>query len=70
MKWNQAGKGNAHVSDGLEGFWTTTNLDALAVLDAFLSTADYDNAATSFTVTATILSGPHAGDCACRQVIP
>jgi hypothetical protein len=54
--WNQTQQGNAHVSDGAEGFWASfpRGTSAQSVLKAFLATADYSAATGTFTVTAEI----------------
>ena len=54
--WNQVQQGNAHVSDGQEGFWSEfpAGTSAQAVLDEYMSTADYTGATGTFTVTARI----------------
>ena len=56
IRWNQVQRGNAHVTDGAEGFWADfpPGTSAQAVLDAYLATADYSAATGSFTVTAEI----------------
>lgn len=55
-KWNQVQDGNAHVSDGAEGFWAEfpAGTTAQAVLDDYMSTADYSGATGTFRVTAEI----------------
>lgn len=54
--WNEIGEGNAHVGDGCVGSWATfpEGTTAQAVLDDYMSTADYDGATGEFTVTAEI----------------
>jgi hypothetical protein len=54
--WNQVQNGNAHVSDGVMGFWASflPGTTAQEVLDNYMSTADYSAATCDFTVTATI----------------
>jgi hypothetical protein len=54
--WNQTRHGNAHVSDGQEGFWASfpKGTSAQAVLDEYMSTADYTGATGTFTVEAEI----------------
>jgi len=56
VKWNQQQEGNAHVSDGQEGYWATfpRGTSAQRVLDTYMATADYSGATGTFTVTATI----------------
>jgi len=55
-RWNQVKDGNAHVSDGAEGFWATfpAGTSAQTVLDEYMSTADYSAATAKFSVTAEI----------------
>ena len=55
-KWNQTKDGNAHVTDGAEGYWATfpVGTSAKEVLDIFLDTADYTGATGKFTVEAEI----------------
>ncbi len=75
-KWNQEMQGNAHVSDGAEGYWAEfgappyeeglsdgaegywaefpEGTSAQAVLDDYMSTADYSGATKAFVVTAEI----------------
>lgn len=55
-KWNEAGRGNARVSDGCMGFWADfpVGTSARAVLYDYMSTADYSAAMVSFTVEAEI----------------
>jgi len=54
--WNQAMQGNAHVSDGAEGYWAEfpEGTSAQAVLDDYMSTADYSGATQAFDVVAEI----------------
>jgi hypothetical protein len=54
--WNQAGQGNAYVSDGAERYWAEfpAGTSAQAVLDDYMSTADYSWATEAFFVTAEI----------------
>jgi hypothetical protein len=54
--WNQTQQGNAHVEDGAEGFWASfpEGTTAQAVLDEYMSTADYSGATGSFVVRAEI----------------
>lgn len=56
IRWNQAAIGNAHVSDGQEGFWARfpRGTSAREVLDLYLDTADYSGATGHFTVRAEI----------------
>lgn len=56
VKWNQQQQGNAHVSDGQEGYWATfpRGTSAQRVLDVYMATADYSGATGTFTVTAEI----------------
>ncbi|MGA7122344.1 MAG: hypothetical protein WBY94_19735 [Polyangiaceae bacterium] len=56
IKWNETQDGNAHVSDGAVGFWANfpPGTSAKAVLDEYMSTADYDGATAEFVVTAEI----------------
>lgn len=63
-RWNQTKQGNAHVSDGAEGFWATfpDGTSARQVLDEYMSTADYSGATGMFTVTAEI----NGELCSCR----
>ncbi len=55
-KWNEVPSGNAHVSDGAMGFWATfpSGTSAQAVLNEYMSTADYSSATGTFTVSAEI----------------
>ena len=55
-KWNQVKVGNAHVSDGAEGFWAEfpAGTSAKTVLDDYMSTADYSGTTSHFLVTAEI----------------
>ncbi len=66
IKWNEAGLGNVHVSDGVMGYWATVpaNWTACAALHAYMETADYSGAWASFEVKATMLGGVHKGDTA------
>jgi hypothetical protein len=56
VKWNQVGDGNAHVSDGVMTFWATfpRGTSAKAVLEAYMSTADYSGSTKPFRVVAEI----------------
>jgi len=67
VSWNQSGSGNAHVGDGQEGFWAKfpAGTSAQAVLDTYLSTADYTGSTKAFRVTAGI-----GGDLASVRVEP
>jgi hypothetical protein len=55
-KWNQVQQGNAHVSDGQEGFWAQFPVGTSAedVLADYLDGADYSAATGEFTVQAEI----------------
>jgi hypothetical protein len=55
-RWNEAGRGNAHVSDGCIGYWSEfqEGTTAQMVLDDFMSTADYSGATGTFVVEAEI----------------
>ena len=55
-RWNQTRDGNAHVSDGAEGFWShfPAGTTAQAVLDEYMATADYSAATGTFAVWAEI----------------
>ena len=55
-KWNQVKNGNAYVSDGAVGCWASfpPGTSAKAVLDDYMSTADYSAATGTFTVCAEI----------------
>jgi hypothetical protein len=72
VAWNQAVRGNVHVSDGAEGFWAQMRPDVTAqeALDEYMSTADYSAATGAFTVTAEVLSGKHEGDTKTLRVGP
>ena len=67
VEWNQQQEGNAHVSDGQEGYWATfpQGTSAKKVLDVYMSTADYSAGTGTFTVTAKI-----GGDVASVRVGP
>jgi hypothetical protein len=56
IRWNQAQRGNAHVSDGAEGFWADfpPGTSAQKVLDTYMATADYSGATGPFVVRAEI----------------
>lgn len=51
IRWNQVQDGNAHVSDGQEGYWAhfPDGTSAKEVLAAYLATADYSAATAEST---------------------
>lgn len=59
IKWNQAGEGNVHVTDGGQGYWATVPSEWTVeqALDEYMSTADYSEATATFTVRAHMLDG-------------